>query len=111
MKTNENAMDIATLAQELSTLEDLISQTPGVKYSAVSQMELGGVSSVFIDLSLDDQDSWANGIFQNSRFAQFVIHQDMKLKKIAGCGKSRKTVAKSFDSITNQLAKWASSLQ
>ncbi len=118
MKTNSNQtqthklMNIVSLTQEsnLSTLEDLISQIPGIKYSYVSMIELGGIPSVFIDISLDDQNSWANGIFQNSRFAQFVIHQDMKLDKISGRGKSRKSAIKSFESITNQLTKWSSSL-
>jgi hypothetical protein len=104
---------VDALAQEsnLLALKNLVSQIPGIRYSSVSSMQLGSVPSVFIKVSLDDQDSWTNGIFQNSRFAQFAIHQDMKLEKIAGRGKSRKTAIKSFDSIANQLTKWASSLQ
>ena len=32
---------------------------------------LGGTETVFFNTSLDAKDSWINGIYQNSRFAQF----------------------------------------
>jgi hypothetical protein len=40
----------------------------------------------------------------------FAIHDDMKIVQISGRGKSRKSAVKSFESITNQLTKWSSSL-
>jgi len=112
MSATQLIMDTVSLAQEsnLSTLKDLISQIPGIKYSSVKWMNLSGIPSVFINVSLDDKDSWINGIFQNSRFAQFAIHDDMKIVQIAGRGKSRKSAVKSFESITNQLTKWSYSL-
>jgi hypothetical protein len=112
MSATQLIMDTVSLAQEsnLSTLKDLISQIPEIKYSSVKWMNLGGIPSVFINVSLDDKNSWVNGIFQNSRFAQFAIHDDMKIVQISGRGKSRKSAVKSFESITNQLTKWSSSL-
>ena len=112
MTATQLIMDTVSLAQEsnLSTLKDLISQIPEIKHSSVKWMNLSGIPSVFINVSLDDKNSWVNGIFQNSRFAQFAIHDDMKIEQIAGRGKSRKTAVKSFESITNQLTKWSSSL-
>jgi hypothetical protein len=103
--------DIISLAQEdnLSILKDLISQIPTIKYFSVYTMCLGSIPSIFVDVSLDEKDTWINGIFQNSRFAQFAIHEDMKITKISGKGKSRKTAIKSFNSISNQLIKWSHS--
>tara|TARA_R100001163_G_C5058136_1_gene194719 strand:- start:795 stop:1055 length:261 start_codon:yes stop_codon:yes gene_type:complete len=62
---------------------------------------LGGTETVFFNTSLDAKDSWANGIYQNSRFAQFRWDpQDLKLYIIAKhfeMPKFRKCSAKSED--------------
>jgi hypothetical protein len=34
---------------------------------------LEGNGTTFLDISLDERDSWANGIFHNSRYLQLVL--------------------------------------
>jgi len=62
---------------------------------------LGGTETVFINTSLDAKDTWINGIYQNSRFAQFRWDpQDLKLYVIAKSfemPKFRKCSAKTED--------------
>ena len=40
-------------------------------YLQRSLSHLGGSETVFFNTSLDAKDTWINGIYQNSRFAQF----------------------------------------
>jgi hypothetical protein len=62
---------------------------------------LGGTRTVFLNTSLDAKDTWSNGIYQNSRFAQFRWDpQDLKLYIIAKSfemPKFRKCSAKTED--------------
>ncbi len=62
---------------------------------------LGGTETVFLNTSLDAKDTWVNGIYQNSRFAQFRWDpQDFKLYVIAKSfemPKFRKCSAKTED--------------
>ena len=62
---------------------------------------LGGSETVFFNTSLDAKDTWVNGIYQNSRFAQF--RWDITDKKVYIIAKSfempkfRKSSAKTED--------------
>lgn len=105
-------MDIVTLAQEsaLSEMKELLSKCETIKEFSVSQMTLGGIPSVFVNVSLDSKDSWSNGIFQNSRYAQFAIHNDMKLEQISvnyQLKKHRKCKITTAQDVVNRIAKWA----
>ena len=105
-------MDIVTLAQEssLSEIKELLSKCESIKEFSVSQMALGGIPSVFVNVSLDSKDSWSNGIFQNSRYAQFSIHNDMKLDQISvsyKLKKHRKCKIGNGQDIVNKIVKWA----
>jgi hypothetical protein len=105
-------MDIVTLAQEsnLSEMKQLLSDCEAIKELSVSQMALGGIPSVFVNVSLDSKDSWSNGIFQNSRYAQFCIHNDLKLEQISvhyQLKKHRKCKIKSCEDVVNKIVKWA----
>ncbi len=105
-------MDIVTLAQEssLSEMKELLSESNAIQEFSVSQMALGGIPSVFVNVSLDSKDSWSNGIFQNSRYAQFCIHNDMKLEQISvhyQLKKHRKCKIKSCEDVVNKILKWA----
>jgi hypothetical protein len=105
-------MDIVTLAQEssLSEMKELLSECESIKEFSVSQMALGGIPSVFVNVSLDSKDSWSNGIFQNSRYAQFCIHNDMKLEQISvnyQLNKHRKCKIGNGQDVVNKIVKWA----
>lgn len=109
---NRHLMDIVTLAQEssLSEMKELLSECESIKEFSVSQMALGGIPSVFVNVSLDSKDSWSNGIFQNSRYAQFCIHNDMKLEQISvnyQLNKHRKCKIGNGQDVVNKIVKWA----
>jgi len=62
---------------------------------------LGGSETVFINTSLDAKDTWENGIYQNSHFAQFRWNpRELKVELIAKhyeMPKFRKANAKTED--------------
>ena len=104
---NHKPMDIITLAQD-KTLQDL--KAIQLPYVQVSQRTLGGIPSVFINVSLDYQDDWTNNIFYNSRYSTFVIHDDMKLEQITKhhkLGKHRKCKINSVEDIISKVEQWA----
>ena len=107
-------MDIVTLAQQ-STLDEILESLENVgaiKELSVYHYTLGGMPSVFINISLDNKETWQNGIYQNSRYAQFAIHQDMKLELISRhylLGKHRKCKVKTTQDVVAKIQKWAES--
>ena len=102
-------MDIVTLAQQ-SNLQSIKEELQdNFAHVAVSHMTLGGIPSVFINVSLDDKEQWTNGIFQNSRFAQFVIHDDLKIEQMTkrhDLPKFRKVGIKSVHDLAAKVIKW-----
>ena len=48
----------------------------GAPFSRQREHELAGHKSTTIRLSLDDPGTWPNYIFENSRFAIFIWHQN-----------------------------------
>ena len=105
-------MDIVTLAQEssLSEIKESLSKCKTIQEFSVYHHTLGGIPSVFINVSLDSKDSWSNGIFQNSRYAQFAIHNDMKLEQISvhyQLKKHRKCKISTLQDLVNKIVKWA----
>jgi hypothetical protein len=109
-----NQMDIVTLAADanLNELRWQLNNNKDLKMVDVYWTALGGIPSVFINISLDDRDTWSNGIFQNSRYSQFVIHDDMKLEQMT-CHyklvKYRKSKIKGVNDVVNKIQKWANS--
>lgn len=104
--------DIVTLAQDssLSEIKETLQKCKVIKEFSVSQSALGGIPSVFVNVSLDDKETWMNGIYQNSRYSQFVIHNDMKLEQITRhymLGKHRKCKIKSAQDVAEKIVKWA----
>ena len=105
-------MDTILLAQE-SNLQELtksLRQLPELAEVSVSWSNLGGIPSIFLHLSLDNKSDWSYGIFHNSRYAIFSIHNDMKLEQISkhfSLPKHRKCKIDSIQAITDKVQKWA----
>lgn len=105
-------MDTILLAQEsnLQALTNSLQQLPEVRDVNVSWQNLGGIPSIFLYVSLDDRSEWNNGIFYNSRYSIFVIHDDMKLEQISkhfSLPKHRKCKVNSIESIVEKVQKWS----
>lgn len=101
--------DIISLSQE-SSLDDIRNGLKSIPYVDVYVQNLGGIPSIFIQLSLDEKNSWNNGIFHNSRHAIFAIHEDMKLELIAKSyqvSKLRKSKIQTIDNILSKILQWA----
>jgi len=62
-----------------------------VPWSSVGISNLGGKHrpSIMFNISLDPKEEWSNGIYQNSRFAQFSLSYDGRAECFAG-GERRK---------------------
>ena len=107
-------MDIVNLAQDsnLKDLKDSLCNLPELAEVAVTWSNLGGIPSIFLRVSLDDKLDWINGIFYNSRYAIFAIHNDMKLQQISkhfNLPKHRKCKIDSIQGIADKVQKWATS--
>lgn len=97
-----------TSAENLTVLRDaLVHRFPFVK---VNRMTLGGEerASFSISISLDPRESWANGIYQNSRYRQFMVNADGSLYEISGYGtpRFRKTKVKEITDVVRKLDAW-----
>lgn len=78
---------------------------------SVELSTLGGAerASILIKISLDEKDTWANGIYHNSRFSMFSINGG-KIEQFArnsATPKFRKCSIKSVDDVVNKIQKWA----
>ena len=105
-------MDIVSLAQEstLNEIKESLKSIDSIKYFTVNYYILGGIPSVFVNVSLDDKETWQNGIYQNSRYSQFAIHDDLKLEQISKhylLGKHRKCKIKTPQDIVTKIKKWS----
>lgn len=72
---------------------------------------LGGPenASVMIKLSLDEKETWINGIYENSRFSMFSLNNG-KLEQFAKCSKLskfRKSTIKSNDDVVSKIVSWS----
>ena len=89
--------------------QDTISK---VRHLKVSDSSLGGSTSTFIHLSLDDKETWTNNIFHNSRYAIFGV-QDGKVELISkglGMPKFRKCNAKNEANVAEKIVKYCYSV-
>ena len=108
------SMDIVTLAQQstLDEIQESLENVIEIAELSVCHITLGGIPSVFVNISLDNKENWQNGIYQNSRYSQFAIHQDMKLEQISKhylLGKHRKCKIKTAQDVVAKIKKWAES--
>lgn len=107
-------MDTILLSQpcNLEALKTEISAIPNIKYVSVNWSNLGGIPSVFVNVSLSSRETWMNGIYQNSLYSQFAIHHDMKLEQISKhykLPKHRKCKVDSISKISAKIKAWAES--
>ena len=86
--------------------ENLKSHFPAV---SANLSTLGGHTSIIIKLSLDQKETWMNGIFQNSRFSMFSLNEN-KLEQFAKhhqVTKFRKSTIKSNQDGINKIVSWS----
>lgn len=97
-------MDSQAIAQQIRNLDTL----QEIRYIKHSVSNLGGHTSNFVHLSLDDKEQWVNNIYHNSRYAIFSI-QDGKLELISkglGMPKFRKCNAKNEANVAEKIVKY-----
>ena len=84
----------------------------GISYVNVSKESLGGHTSVFVHLSLDNKETWAYNIFHNSRYAIFSIADGKVelLSKGLGMPKFRKCNAKNEENVAEKIVKYCQSV-
>lgn len=81
-----------------------------IPFSSVELSTLGGPerASILIKISLDNKDTWVNGIYHNSRYSMFSINGG-KIEQFAKCHslpKFRKCSVKSMDDVMDKIQKW-----
>lgn len=81
-------------------------------FVGVQKSTLGGPErvSLMIQLSLDPKESWANKIFQNSRFAHLHLHNTGELEMFTcqhNLKKMRKTRVKTPEEVVKKIIAWA----
>jgi hypothetical protein len=74
-------------------------------YVFVRPSTLGGSDTVFIFLSLQPEDEWANGYFENSKYGWFAI-QDGELELIGEGLNAPKFCKTNIKDLVNKLIKW-----
>jgi hypothetical protein len=94
--------DAAKIAENLK-----VEQIPHVY---VHLSTLGGAerASIIIKLTLDDEDTWVNGIYHNSRYSMFHLNGG-KLEQFSRnhkLPKFRKATIKSVDDVANKILNW-----
>lgn len=83
-----------------------------IKWLQVVRSILAGHESLFVRISLDPKDSWANGIFQNSRYAIFSV-SDSKVELISKSyelPKFRKVKIKNDEDVALKIMRWVASI-
>lgn len=101
-------MDSQAIAQQIRNLDTL----QEIRYIKYSVSNLGGHTSNFVHLSLDDKEQWVNNIYHNSRYAIFSI-QDGKMELISkglGMPKFRKCNAKNEANVAEKIVKYCQSV-
>lgn len=101
-------MDSQAIAQQIRIFDTL----QEIRHLKVSESSLGGHTSNFVHLSLDDKSEWKNGIYHNSRYAIFAI-QDGKLELISkglDMPKFRKSKADNEAKVAEKIVKYCLSV-
>lgn len=71
-----------------------------------------GKVGIGVSVSLDQRDTWINGIFENSRHSKFMFHCDTsKLEQLTSwkVNKFRKATIKTDDDVVRKLLAWIDS--
>lgn len=82
-----------------------------VPFSRKREQTLGNHTSTTIRFSLDDPDKWPNYIFENSRYAIFIWHQNEQKMLLLFCGlgmnkKFRKQACTSAEQFLNKINRY-----
>ena len=91
--------------------------TPFLPYFKRTQSQLGISDSIFYHVSADMEDTWANGIYHNSRYGIFHLHtENGKLKlELSSKGlktlKFRKSTVKSEKEAVMKVREWVKKTQ
>ena len=96
---------------DLSLLKAQIVTGALVPHCKVSKSDLGGYTSYFIHLSLDDPKDWVNGIYHNSRYAIFSVGDKVELiSSGTGMPKFRKGKVKNQDQLADRIINYCKSV-
>jgi len=81
-----------------------------IRHLHVELSTLGGEerASIIIKISLDDKNTWSNGIYHNSRYSMFHLNGG-KLEQFSRnhvLPKFRKATIKSVDDVANKILNW-----
>lgn len=71
-----------------------------------------GKVGIGVSVSLDQRDTWINGIFENSRHSKFMFHCDTsKLEQLTSwkVNKFRKATIKTDEDVVRKLLAWVDS--
>jgi len=87
-------------------------KTAGIPFINIVKSTLGGPQRValMIKLSLDKKENWANGIFENSRFAHLSLSSTGELEMFTrgrAMNNLRKTQVKTPGEAVKKIAAWA----
>lgn len=101
-------------SDSLATLIRMADPLQQIRYLKVSESDLGGSVSLFIHLSLEDQEDWINNIFHNSAYSIFSIQTDSntgvasmeQISKHYMTPNFRKTKVKNLQQIADKLQAW-----
>ena len=97
------------------TLTDATGTDCGTFFS--SKSTLGGRTSEFFKVSADPQDSWANGIFHNSRYGIFHLYQEKGKYKLELTSKGldtpkfRKCTVTGASGAINKVLQWLATIR
>lgn len=83
-----------------------------IKWLRVVRSILGGSESLYVRLSLDSEDTWPHGIFQNSRWAIFEIRGDKLalVSKHHELPKFRKAKVKNDEDVALKIMRWVTNI-
>jgi hypothetical protein len=100
---------MAYTSSDAATIEENL-KVEQIPHLHVELSTLGGVdrATIIIKISLDDKDTWVNGIYHNSRYSMFHLNGG-KLEQFSRnhkLPKFRKATIKSVDDVANKILNW-----
>ena len=105
----------ADLPEQRRAIYDCIKENIIAAEKSCSLSSIGNDDTLIINISLDKRDTWANNIYQNSRYSQFSISQDGTIELFSKSykidAKFRKQHAKSLIDAINRINKYIESVK
>ena len=123
---SEYIAEVRTLSEEsyasidtksfASEIEVELKKSANIPFVQVNTSSLADHDMIFVKISLDPKSEWKNGIYQNSRYAQFSMAiKDMKLELLSKDykiqSKFRKSKVKDAKTAAVKIAKFVDSIQ